>query len=277
MRLRARRAVAVGSALALLAASGVASPSVVTTGPYQVRVDRLVLTWHYNQQVAAPAPAAANSARRTAQIFLSVYPNDAGAAQRLWAVTLRDVIAGDAKRSVAIESHGNPLDAPPDDTIRAVIYLPNLPLWADRIRQLSGELEAFERAEVVRARFPFRGGTPEPETEVAGVRVVVRSVEQRERRATVRMAAYAPPGAQVVSPTADQTWGVRIVGEGERASRAIAGTVSAKPDGSAEFTVILQEVPARPEWLEAEILLRSGRRVQYPFRLTDLPLPLRLR
>jgi len=130
---------------------------------------------------------------------------------------------------------------------------------------------------VVRVRFAFRGGTPEPETEVGGVRVVVRSIEQRERRATVRMAAYAPPGAQVVSPTADQTWGVRIVGEGERVSRAVAGTVATKPDGSAEFTVTLQDVPARPESLEAEVLLRSGRRVQYPFRLTDLPLPVRPR
>ncbi|MFN3650276.1 MAG: hypothetical protein ACK47B_11915 [Armatimonadota bacterium] len=260
-------------------ATGAQNGSRVTVGPYRVSVDRvtsvrkLVVGFDVPGREKAEAGAQAS---RTVQLQVSVNTDDPKAAAGLVTFKLEEMLVEQGRRLVSLPHYGGVLETANDSAVvRAYLYVPSFPALHSEIRSLQGEIAAYENASIEELMLPVDPAGPTTVEGRGGLKATLQSVKVEGSTARVELDLSGPEGTQLLAPLADGTHGVTLQDAQGREAAPSGGSMEHPRPGSAEYRVGFRGLRGEPKTVALRVLVRSGARRIYPFRLERIPLPVR--
>lgn len=246
-------------------------------GPYRIAVDRISVgenfTLTYRRAGGAGGRERPLDVRRTAQLQIVVRDTSPARGGGLAQFQIFSVGAAVGGRPLDLAFHGGSLESVEADGMRAYLFIPEVPPGIRELRAIDGQIVHYERAAPVEIELPLPEGAPGPVVRKEGVEVAMQEVDVGPDGLRVTFRLEAGPDAALVPQTEDGSCGVTAVTGADRPVPANGGGATQTAANRVEYRLVFPDLREPPKRLRIRVLLRSGPRRTYPFRLERVPLP----
>jgi hypothetical protein len=247
-------------------------------GPYRVVVDRIAhnptLVVTYTAPGGQPGPPV--EVRRSAQLQIALYTDDPAAAKGLASLQVHRLTSEQNGRISELSHYGGVLpDSSDGAVIRASVSLTVTPALVREIRALEGEIVSFTQTQEVEIEVPVAGRTLPVTVEKSGVRATVQELARDGSSARVGLTLEGPATSMLLDTSNDGSRGVELLNTAGSAASPSGGTLTQPRPARAEYRLGFLGLRGEPGLVRFRVLLRSGTRRVFPFRLEHIPLPFR--